>query len=498
MKDEWSARWDPEVLRLLVIVLLGGRSPSEVERKAGLAKGLLSKYTAGTRVSSRRSLEKIAAERGLDFRAVEEEILPEILRLRPMLTGKRQGSGAPFPDLDESIRSAASGFATLLRTVVDRLLDPKGNDASWLEARPLIKIEEGSAPAIWDRLQPYPHKHRLFLVREVLDFHSWHLCELLCQKSLEATAEDAGLAVELAELALSIAERVPGDEARRQEIQGYAWAHLGNARRVRGDLNGADEGFSQFRRLWPEEPGRSGVLSESLVLGFESTLRREQRHLDLALDILDRALALDEGRWTPHHLNNRARIFMERGDYEHAISILRRADSLLAPDQEPRLKFGIKWNCAWSLCHLERYEEAAAVLSEVWACSTDLCRKLDIARLRWVEGRIAAGFGRAAEALAGLEEARTTFLRHEIAYDAALVTLEMAVLHLEAGRTAEVKKLVREMAPVFESQKVHREALASLRLFREAVQKEHATATLARRMVEYLYRAQHDPERRFG
>jgi hypothetical protein len=60
-----------------------------------------------------------------------------------------------------------------------------------------------------------------------------------------------------------------------------------------------------------------------------------------------------------------------------------------------------------------------------------------------------------------------------------------------------VKKLVREMAPVFESQKVHREALASLRLFREAVQKEHATAALARRMVEYLYRAQNEPERRF-
>lgn len=489
MKDDWSARWDPEDLRLLVIVLLGGRSPSELERKLGLAKGLLSKYTTGTRVPSRRSLEKIAAERGLEFQAVEEEILPEILRLRPMLAGKQHGSGEPFPDLDEAIRSAASGFAALLRGVVDRLLRPGENDAPRLEAK--------SAPALWDRLQPYPHKHRLFLVGEVLDFHSWDLCELLCQKSLEATAENADRAVELAELALAITERLPGDEDSRQERQGYAWAHLGNARRVRGCLNQADHDFASFRRFW-RMGSASNLLSESLVLGFEASLRRDQRKLDTALSLLDQALAVDQGQWTPHLLNNKARIFIEQGDYEKAIGLLYRADSLLAPGQEPRLKFGIKWNHASCLCHLERYEEAAAVLSEAWACPSDLRGKLDIARLRWVEGRIAAGFGRNAEALAGLEEARTTFLRHEIAYDAALVTLEMAVLHLEAGRTAEVKKLVREMAPVFESQKVHREALASLRLFREAVQKEHATAALARRMVEYLYRAQHDPERRFA
>jgi hypothetical protein len=44
---------------------------------------------------------------------------------------------------------------------------------------------------------------------------------------------------------------------------------------------------------------------------------------------------------------------------------------------------------------------------------------------------------------------------------------------------------------------VHREALAALKLFCEAVEEETATAELARRIVGYLYRAQHQPELRF-
>lgn len=92
---------------------------------------------------------------------------------------------------------------------------------------------------------------------------------------------------------------------------------------------------------------------------------------------------------------------------------------------------------------------------------------------------------------------RQDFLARDNAYDAALVTMEMAVLHLEAGQTGEVKSLAREMAPIFEAQKVHREALAALLLFREAVEQDAATAGLARRVVAYLYRARHDPDLRF-
>jgi hypothetical protein len=52
----------------------------------------------------------------------------------------------------------------------------------------------------------------------------------------------------------------------------------------------------------------------------------------------------------------------------------------------------------------------------------------------WLEqGRIAAGLGRRAEAIAALRQVRTDFAARGIPYDAALATLDLAVLLLEEG-----------------------------------------------------------------
>jgi hypothetical protein len=81
--------------------------------------------------------------------------------------------------------------------------------------------------------------------------------------------------------------------------------------------------------------------------------------------------------------------------------------------------------------------------------------------------------------------------------DAALVSLELAALHAEAGRTAEVKELAREMVAIFKAQKVHREALAAVLVFRRAAVRERVTADLAREVASFLSRARHTPGLRF-
>ena len=92
---------------------------------------------------------------------------------------------------------------------------------------------------------------------------------------------------------------------------------------------------------------------------------------------------------------------------------------------------------------------------------------------------------------------RQDFLAEKIAYDYALVSLELAALHLEQGRTGLVKEIAEEMLWIFEGEKVHKEALAALTLFRQAATVEEARAEWTRRMVKYLYRAQSNPRLRF-
>jgi hypothetical protein len=164
---------------------------------------------------------------------------------------------------------------------------------------------------------------------------------------------------------------------------------------------------------------------------------------------------------------------------------------------EPRLWNILRLNLAANLCHIGRYGEAAELVEVVRPLAAAMGDEIDLVRLIWLEGRAAAGQGRALEARRLLAQARQEFAARGMAYDVALTLLEEAVLWLEEGRTTEVKALAPELAAVFEDKGVHREALAALRLFHKAAEREEATAELARNVLRFLFRAQHDPELRF-
>jgi hypothetical protein len=59
-------------------------------------------------------------------------------------------------------------------------------------------------------------------------------------------------------------------------------------------------------------------------------------------------------------------------------------------------------------------------------------------------------------------------------------------------------RLALELQQAFEANGVHREALAAVRLFHQAVALETATADLAQRVLRFLFRARHDEGLRFG
>jgi hypothetical protein len=105
---------------------------------------------------------------------------------------------------------------------------------------------------------------------------------------------------------------------------------------------------------------------------------------------------------------------------------------------------------------------------------------------------VAAGLGEREQARRELERVRREFCKRRNAYDAALVSLDLAILHLSAGHAAKVAALAEEMVWVFSSKGIHREALAALRLFVQSAQAGLATEELARHLVSFLERARHD------
>ncbi|HKV09710.1 MAG TPA: helix-turn-helix domain-containing protein [Thermoanaerobaculia bacterium] len=449
----------------------------------GCGSPLLSDYEAGRKPLSRSRLEEIAARMG-----VLPEGIDEVADFwKSFRFQRRLGSGdakARRNAFIERFTRTSEAYALAVLAM---------SDAEWAEEA------RREARSLWERLVQHPPAKQRVLVEGARRYQSWALSELVCQKSLEAAADRADRALALAELAVRIAELSPGEFEWCQRVQGYAWAHLGNARRVAGDLPSAEEAFGRARVLW--EAGESidiKILNKALILGLEASLRMEQRRFSQALVLLDRALSEHhEETLRKQLLLNRANVLELAGDFEGAISTLKELEPLLSEDSEPRLVCVMRFSLANSFLQVGNPEKAEALLPSLGELTAGLGNELDGLRTRWLEGRIKAALGQRKEAIFILSQVREDLLLRGMAYDTALALLEIAVLYLEAGHTSEVKVLARQMASLFKAQDVHREALAALRIFREAAEREAVTVEMARDLVSYLNRARHDPTLRF-
>jgi len=299
------------------------------------------------------------------------------------------------------------------------------------------------------------------------------LFEQICAESEKAAAGDAQRALNLAYLALKFANLARGRPEWRFSIRSYAWAFVGNARRVANDLVGADEAFAISRSLWPVGRRKnSQVLDRSRILGLEASLRRDQRRWPEALSLLERAQhATQSENAKVRFLLQKSSILEQMGNYHESIKTLCQIRGL---ETEPRLLFGAHFNLAVNYCHVEKYDSAAELLRGAQWLARELGNELDLIRTAWLEGRVLAGLGQRLEAIPLLERVREEFTHRELGCDMALVSLELAVLYLEEGRLHQVRELAQQIVILFKSQGLYREMLAVFRLLWEPTAKRRS------------------------
>lgn len=475
----------PLNLTLVLLRSIQGWSQKELSEATGIAANLLSDYENGRKPLSRERLEPIAAALGFPSRMIDTT-------LRFLATAQASLEEPPGPAAQRVRMEAVAGqVAQLTSDYALRLFSLLTSESRVIAARE-------RAAVLWERLKRLPPEQRRRQVETQPELRQWALAELLCEESVKAAADSADRALELASLALRVAELLPGEEPWRLRVQGYAWAHVGNARRVRGDLPSAGEAFDNAKRLWEAgDIGGSSLLRAARLPGMEASLRVAQRRLGEALSLLDQALADDpEGEESDRLLLNKARTLEFLGDHKGAISTLQ-GMYIDRQKGDKRLEWLQRFTLMVNLCHLGQHLEAESMLPELRAQTLNLGNTLDKVRIRWLEGRIAAGLGRREEAIAALSRVREEFASRGIAFDTGLAILELAVLYLEEGRTADVKMLARQMTPIFHAQDVPREAMAALKLFREAAEREAITVELARKYVLFFARSKYNPEIRF-
>jgi tetratricopeptide (TPR) repeat protein len=325
------------------------------------------------------------------------------------------------------------------------------------------------------------------------------LVKLLLEESRRRLPGDPTEAYNFSDLALRVANRNP-------RMQSYfdfyvlAMAQMANACRVANDRRKAGELFTEARRVLVEH----GVTDPAVVARLDDllgSLRKDQRRFPEAERLLKRAAMQFEliraSNDAARALINLGAVYNHQKEPGRAIATTRSALALLGRDAELRLQLCGHYNLAFYLTEAGRFDEAAEVLEWNEALFRQFPEPWTQLRLLWLRGDIAMGLGDLAAAEQAYVETRNGFAGQGIGYDAAMVSLDLAMLYLRQGRTADVRRIAEEMIPLFQTQDVHREAMAALALFQDAARQDRLTVETTREVAAYLREARHEPSLRF-
>jgi tetratricopeptide (TPR) repeat protein len=307
--------------------------------------------------------------------------------------------------------------------------------------------------------------------------------EALLDRSYTFHLSDPEAALRLADLAALSASGLDAEvhgAAEVADMQARAWSEVANAHRITGDLARADRVMARALDCRTRGTGDPRLLARLSALS--GALACAQRRFDEAFRLLDVAYSLYMS------LNDRSaagRALIARGLYAgyvgdplEGIHYLLQGLDTIDRAKEPKLAFQALHNIVLLRVELGEYEEASRYLLRMQPLYDRYLSDLERLKLRWVEGKIAAGLGRLDDAEAAFLEASQDFDRAGLGYRSALASLDLVAVWLRQGRTAEIRHLVAQLLATFRAVGVEREALAGILLLRDAVECEQATLEL--------------------
>jgi len=339
------------------------------------------------------------------------------------------------------------------------------------------------------RLLTLPPEEREGKVRRARSrFRNPALVELLLERSLSCLPQDPRGSEHFAELAGAVLAQVPAREGEVDSLVRAA-ALKANARRVLGEPKRAGELFAHARDL-QQHHGIADPLVAAELDSLEASLAIDMRRLTAAERLLRRAVsryrAVDDDPLRGLTLVKLGNVYREQGEVAKALATVEEALTLLDREEDPHLYLSAWHNAAFYLCDLGQHRQARALVEahrELYARFPDRTTQL---RLSWVEGRIAHGLGDLPGAEAALRATRDGFVEESSVYDAAMVSLDLALVLLAAGQLDEIKVLASQLVAFFEVESIQREAWASLVLLERAARLEELTAEHIGQMMDFL------------
>jgi tetratricopeptide (TPR) repeat protein len=323
------------------------------------------------------------------------------------------------------------------------------------------------------------------------------LCERLLERSWSLRHEDPPRMLQLAGLAVEAADRLDPERYGAGEtfdLRARAWGEYANACRISDDLVQAELAIGRAVEL--RKQGSGSETLQARLAELTAGILSHQRNFTGAFQALDLAYSIHKKQGDSlsavQVLVKRGIYTGRSGDPEQGIQILARALRQTDENGDSKLRFLILHNIL--LFRVERGEFRAANLQlfEMRPLYAHHAGTVDLGKLRWIEGKIAAGLGEWERAERALLQVKEEFEARGQIYHAAVMGLDVAAIWMRQGRIDKVKRLVLELLEVFRARYVARESIAALLMLRDALDRDRASLELLAMVASVL--EQHSPE----
>lgn len=267
------------------------------------------------------------------------------------------------------------------------------------------------------------------------------------QESVHGCMRDAFLAVELARALLS--ERIPEAD----KLLARALGHLGNAQRILGDLDAANDSMEQAAVLLATTTDAPSLAEH---LEFSTSLLHAERRLPEALARARSALDLHRAALDTVGM---ARCKIQVGViHEHtgtprdgvpalidAVGMLREAHRKGEnPEEVRRLMRSAGQVLVCRLIEAEEHAEALETLRSMERLFEE-APAMDRLKIDWLRAKVERALGLLGSARASFGRLQRAYLDRGMPYDAALATLDGIRTELDARNTPGVRRLVGDL-----------------------------------------------------
>jgi tetratricopeptide (TPR) repeat protein len=346
------------------------------------------------------------------------------------------------------------------------------------------------------QLKKLPKDLQVKEVRASLRFHNPRIVERLLDLSHNSRFDDREEMLHWATLAVTCArlctvEAVGGSKALLDDLLARAWGDYGNALLVSGRLEEAEKAFTTAEGY--REAGTGDPMLHAALLGKNSSLAVSQGRFEEAIEMCEEASEIYREIGERHLLARtmvlKARATFVSGEVEDAAEILDRAILLIDREEDPHLLVAACHNLV--LCYLDLRRPMQA--EEIFSAMRELYEKLDnpliLLQATWLEGQIRLDLGQLKAAETALLRARKGYIERKLAYEVALISLDLAAVYVKLGLVDKLEETMLETVPNFHALRVELETFALLLQLQQVADQEQQALEIIGKLTAHINRS---------